>query len=258
MTLNLLDHFLLSQIFAFLLIFCRVGSVFMVVPGFSEAYVTPRMRLAIGLGLSLLLTPMLIKSLPPTPPAFGIMALMIISEILIGVFLGLIVRLMLSSMHVAGTSIAAQSSLALASVFDISNGGQSAIISNFLSLTAITCFFALNLHHILIAGMVDSYNVFQIGNLPIIGDMSMTLSRVATDAFMVGIQLSAPWLIFSLLFYLFGGLLTRIMPNFQIFFVLIPPQIMLALFLLLITLSSMMMYYMNHLEDQLLSMLGGL
>jgi len=258
MTLNLLDHFLLSQIFAFLLIFCRVGSMFMVVPGFSEAYVTPRLRLAIGLGLSLLLTPLLQDSLPATPPGFGIMSLMIISEVLIGVFLGLIVRMLLSSMHVAGTAIATQSSLALASVFDVSNGGQSAIISNFLAITAITCFFALNLDHLLIGGVVDSYNVFQIGNLPIIGDMSMTLTRIASDAFMVGVQLSAPWLIFSLLFYLFGGLLTRIMPNFQIFFVLIPPQIMIAFFLLLITLSTMMMYYMNHLEDELLSMMGGL
>jgi flagellar biosynthetic protein FliR len=258
MSFNLLDHFLLSQIYVFLLIFCRIGSVFMVVPGFSEAYVPPQVRLSIALMFSVMLTPVLQTSMPPMPQGFGNMMLMIIIEIVVGVFLGLLVRMMLSAMHVAGTAIAAQSSLALASVFDVGQGGQSAIVSNFLSITAITCFFALNLHHILIGGMVDSYNLFKVGDLPIMSDMSMLLTRKAGDAFMVGVQLSAPHLIFSLLFYLLGGLLTRLMPNFQIFFVLVPPQIMLSVLLLIILISTMMMFYMTHIEDELMNMVSGI
>lgn len=256
MTLNLLDHFLLSQIFAFLLIFCRIGSAFMVIPGISENYVPVQVRLLFALIFSALLTPILQSSMPAVPSNIGTMSVMIIAEILTGVFLGMLVRILLSAVHVAGTTIAAQSSLALASVFDVGQGGQSAIISNFLSIVTLTCFFALNLHHLMIAGLVDSYTLFQVGNFPIVEDMSGTIARKVGDAFFVGTQLAAPHLIFSLIFYLFSGMLTRIMPNFQVFFVLIPPQIMMSVMLLLITLSTMMMFYMNHVEDQLFTMVS--
>ncbi|MFZ4126111.1 MAG: flagellar biosynthetic protein FliR [Rickettsiales bacterium] len=257
MSFNLLDHFVLSQVFTFILIFCRIGSAIMVIPAFSENYVSPRIRLMLGFAMSALLTPLLQRMMPAVPSNMGDMMLLIIAEILVGVFLGLLVRMLLSAMHVTGTIIAAQSSLALASVFDVSQGGQSAIMSNFLSITAITLFFALNLHHILFAGLVDSYQVFQAGNFPIVDDMSEMMIRKAADAFMVGVQLAAPHLIFSLIFYLLGGLLTRLMPNFQIFFVLVPPQIMLSVLLLTILLSSMMMFYMTHLEDELMNLTGG-
>lgn len=257
MTLNLLDHFLLSQIFAFLLIFCRIGSTFMVVPGIAENYVPMQVRLLFALLFSVMLTPMLQPSMPQVPANIGSMMLMISAEVMIGVLLGMMVRIVLSAVHVAGTAIAAQSSLALASVFDVGQGGQSAIVSNFLSMTVLTCFFAMNLHHILIAGLVDSYNLFTVGHFPIAEDMANTVSRKVADAFTIGVQLSAPHLAFSLLFYLFSGLLTRIMPNFQVFFVLIPPQLMMAMLLLMIILSTMVMFFMNHVEDELLQMVRG-
>ncbi|MBN8542913.1 MAG: flagellar biosynthetic protein FliR [Alphaproteobacteria bacterium] len=258
MSFNLLDHFLLSQVFTFILIFCRLGSAIMVLPAFSENYVSPRIRLMLGFAMSALLTPLLQNMVPDVPSTMGDMLLLIIAEILVGVFLGLLVRMLLSAMHVTGTIIASQSSLALASVFDVSQGGQSAIVSNFLSITAITLFFALNMHHIVFAGLVDSYQVFQVGSFPIIDDMSQMMVRKATDAFMVGVQLAAPHLVFSLIFYLVGGLLTRLMPNFQIFFVLVPPQILLSVLLLIMLLSSMMMFYMTHVEDELMNLTGGL
>lgn len=256
MTLNLLDHFVLGQIFAFLLIFCRIGSMFMVVPGIADNYVPMQVRLLFALMMSLALTPFLQNVIPAVPGNLGAMVVMIVAEIMVGVFLGMLVRILFSAVHVAGTTIAAQSSLALASVFDVGQGGQSAIVSNYLSIITITLFFALNLHHVMIAGLVDSYSLFHAGDFPIIEDMSSTISRKVADAFFVGVQLSAAHLIFSLLFYLFGGLLTRLMPNFQIFFVLIPPQIMMAMLLLVFTLSTMMTFYMNHLEEELLNMVA--
>lgn len=258
MSFNLLDHFLLSQVFTFILIFCRIGSALMVLPAFSETYVSPRIRLITGFAMSALLTPLLQDAIPTVPSNVGDMMLLIFAEILVGVFLGLLVRMLLSAMHVTGTIIAAQSSLALASIFDFGQGGQSVIVSNFLSITALTLFLVLNLHHIVLAGLVDSYQLFQVGLFPIIEDMNELIVRKATDAFMVGTQLAAPHLIASLIFYLLGGLLTRLMPNFQIFFVLLPAQIMISILLLIMILSSMMMFYMTHLEDELLNLTGSL
>lgn len=258
MTFNLLDHFVLAQIYAFLTIFCRIGSMLMVAPAFSESYVPVRVRLILALAISLMLTPMLEAEMPAVPTNAGAMFLLIGGEILIGIFYGLLVRMILSSMHVAGTIIAAQSSLSLASVFDASQGGQSTIVTNFLSLSTIVLFFSLNFHHLMIGGIVDSYSLMPIGVWPIVEDMNHLMIRQMADAFLIGVALSGPHLAFSLLFYMLGGLLTRLMPNFQIFFVLLPPQILLSFLLLIIGFSTMMMFYMRHIEDTLMAVIAGL
>jgi flagellar biosynthetic protein FliR len=196
--------------------------------------------------------------MPPVPTNVPVMMLMITGEILIGVFYGLVVLMIFSAMQVAGTIIAAQSSLALSAVFDASQGGQSTIVSNFLSLAALVCFFALNLHHLLIGGIVDSYNLMPAGVFPLVADMNHLLVRQMADAFMIGVALSGPHLAFSLVFYLLGGMLTRLMPNFQIFFVMLPPQILLSFLLLIIGISTMMLFYMRYIEDALMAVIGGL
>jgi flagellar biosynthetic protein FliR len=69
MSLNLLDHFLITQLGAFLLIFCRVGAAMMVMPGIGDPYVSPRIRLLFALAMSVVLTPLLMEKMPPCPPA---------------------------------------------------------------------------------------------------------------------------------------------------------------------------------------------
>ncbi len=253
MTLNLLDYFLVSQVTAFLMIFCRIGSALMVLPGFGDVYVNARVRLLFALAFTLVLTPLLIEQMPPAPPQPLALVFLIGGEILIGVFIGLIARVMLSALHVAGTIIAMQSALAVAAIFDPSSGGQSPVISNILTLTAITLFFSLNLHHLVLAALAQSYDVFPAAQFPRVDDMNLLYTRLMADSFTLGVMLAAPHIIFSLLFYLAGGLMTRLMPNFQVFFVMMPPQIMIALILLILGLPLMMEIFLDFMQEQLLN-----
>ena len=79
MTLNLLDQFLIGQLSAFFFIFCRVGTALMVMPGFGDAYVSPRIRLLFGLAMSVLLTPLLAATMPPLPSSMFTLGLLVIS-----------------------------------------------------------------------------------------------------------------------------------------------------------------------------------
>ncbi len=250
MTINLLDHFLLSQMGAFLLIFCRVGSALMVLPGFGEIYVNPRIRLLFALAFAFLLTPMLQSRLPLMPESPIALSVMMIGEVLVGVFIGLIARAILMSLHVAGSMIAQQSSLAVASMFDPTSGAHSPVVSNLLSLTAITLFFALNLHFLVLAAIVQSYDIFAAGVFPDVADMNMLHTRIVTDAFKLGVLLSAPHVVFSLLLYLAGGLMMRLMPNFQVFFVMMAPHILIAFLLLMAILPVILNIYTNFAEQQ--------
>lgn len=257
MTISLLDYFLISQISAFMLIFCRVGSAFLAMPGFSEAYIPPRIRLLLALALSILLTPLLANKMPILPENPLALFVMMLGEILIGIFLGLIVRTLLTVVHVAGNLIATQSSLAVAAAFDPTSANQSALMGNILSLMALTIFFTLNLHHLMIGAVAESYDVFTPGIFPSSQDMNMLNARMMADCFRLGIVLAGPHIAYSLLFYFAGGLMSRLMPNFQIFYVMIPLQIMIAIFLFLAILPTLIDMFVNFSQAQLTNFLSG-
>ena len=248
---SFLDYFLITQLSAYLLIFTRIGAAVMLMPGFGEIYVPPRIRLMFALAFSLLLTPMLQPQMPPLPNSPLQLFIMLGGEILIGSFMSLLVRAMLSAVHVAGNIIATQSSLSVAALFDPNTGAQTAVVSNLLSIIAMTLFFALNLHHVLIAAMVKSYEVFPPGLIPAIGDMAKLETRTMADCFTLGVMLAGPHIAFSLIFYLAGGVLSRLMPTFQVFYVLPSLQILTALLLLMALLPMMMEHFTNFVDDRL-------
>lgn len=256
MTITLLDQFVIGQLSAFLFIFCRVGTALMVMPGFGDSYVSPRIRLLFGLAMSLVLTPLLADRMPPLPTSMFTLGLLMLSEMLIGFFIGFIGRTILSVLHVAGTIIAFQSSLAVSSIFDPVTGAQTAVLSNFMTIVAMTVIFALNLHHLMLAAVIDSYALFTPGQYPMAEDMFRYHLRLVGDCFMLGVMLAAPHIVFSFAFYLMGGLMARLMPNFQIFFVAQAPQIMLAFLLMFAVLATTIEVFTDFTQDRLTSFAG--
>lgn len=251
MTINLLDHFLLAQMGAFLLIFTRLGAALMFLPAFGDHYVSPRLRLLFALVFAVLLTPLLSTKLPPMPDQVLILGLLLASELLTGIFIGMIARALISVVHTAGTMIAYQTSLAVSSIFDPVTGSQTAVPSNFLSILAVTVMLALNLHHYMIAALVNSYEIFTPGHYPLVEDMLKHFSRLVADCFTLGIILTAPHIVFSLVFYLMGGLMARLMPNFQVFYLMMAPQILIGLLILLLGLPVLIHVFINFATDQL-------
>src|SRR5690348_13908519 len=136
----MLSQFLVTELFVFLLIFCRVGTALMLLPGFGEFYVSVRVRLLLALMCSMVLAPVL-TSFPAVPATvFGLFGL-ISAEILTGLFLGGLARLLMAAIHIAGITIAYQSSLALAVVPDITQTGQGTSLGNLLGVTALVLLF---------------------------------------------------------------------------------------------------------------------
>lgn len=247
---NVLEQFLVTELFAFLLIFCRIGSGVMLLPGVAEGYVSSTIRLAFAAMLSLVLVPVFSDLMPDVPGSPFALLVLILAEVIVGIFIGFLARMIINTLHLAGTIIAQQSSLSLASIFDATQGGQqSTLIGNFLTLTGLIIFFSLNLHYLVINALADSYSLFPPGMFPMVGDMSEHLMMMMSKSFMIAIQLSAPHLVFALIFYLGSGVLARLMPAMQVFFVLMPAQIMSAFFLLIAVMSSIMIYHAEFFED---------
>ena len=255
MTTSLLEHFIITQLFAFLLIFTRIGAGIMTLPGFGEAYVPSRYRLYLAGGISVLLVPLLGSQMPEIPSSPLSLAALILAEVLIGLFIGTLSRLLISAIHVAGTIIANQASLAMATVFDPTQGGQSTVIGNMMTLMSVVLFFVLDIHHIMLNGLADSYSLFPPGMFPVMEDMSDHLMGLMDRSFAIAVQLSAPHIIFTLMFYLCSGIVSRMVPVLPVFFVLMPLQMLAAFFLLMATLTMIMMHYNSYVEESLRSFL---
>jgi flagellar biosynthetic protein FliR len=172
-------------------------------------------------------------------------------ELLIGMVLGMTARLTISALQVAGSVIAQQLGLGFVTAVDPTQGQQGLIVGNFLTLLGVTLIFATDLHHLVIAGLHDSYQLFAPGEVPIVSDVSVLVTRTIANAFRVGIQLSAPFLVFGLLFNLGLGVLSRLMPQMQVFFVGMPLSILLGLLIFLLVVGAMMGVFIDSVGDVL-------
>ena len=236
---------------AFLLTFARVGTMVMLLPGVGELNLPSRVRLTIALILTAILLPAHQRAYTVDLTAMAPVLTMLMEEIVIGAVIGLTARLAISALQVAGTVVAQQLGLGFVATIDPTQNQQGLLVGNFLTLLGITLVFATNMHHMVIAAMNDSYTIFQPGEMPLVGDAAQHIVRVTATAFRIGIQLSAPFLVFGLLFNLGLGLLSRLMPQMQVFFIGMPLSIMLGLLLLLVVVGAMMTTFVGYLQGVL-------
>jgi flagellar biosynthetic protein FliR len=231
---------------AFLLVFARAGTMVMLLPGLGEQNISSRMRLTIALILAAVLVPLHRTAYHIDPNALGPLVVMLVEEIIVGAVLGLTARLTISALEVAGSVIAQQLGLGFVTAVDPTQGEQGVIVGNFLTMLGITLFFATDMHHLVIAALSDSYTLFEPGQVPATGDVAALVTKTVSGAFRIGIQLSAPFLVFGLLFNLGLGVLSRLMPQMQVFFVALPLSILLGFLFLLLALGAMMGLFLDY------------
>lgn len=253
----MLEELLPASVFSVLLVFTRVGSALMLMPGFGEAYVPARSRLILALVISVTITPVLLPVLPALPSSAALLLVLLLGESFVGVFFGAITRMLLGALTTTGMVLAYMSALANALVNDPAVQQQGSIAGSFLAITALLLIFVLDLHHLMLAAIIDSYSLFPPGNLPPVGDFSQMISRVAADSFHLGVKLATPFLVVGLTFYLGVGLLARLMPQVQIFFVVMPLQLYLGFALFAISLPVMLGWFLGAFEETLLPFTSG-
>ena len=248
MTISL--NWLPQTAFFYLLVFGRVGSMLMLAPALGESSIPARLRLGFALMFSLVLYPLVSQALPPIPASLPAMSIMLMREVAVGLILGGIARMIVMATQTAGAIIAFQAGLSMAMAADPSQPGvQGAIIGNFLTLLGITMVFVLDLHHLVLAAIFDSYAYFPPTGTLMLEDASMAAVNALASAFGVGIQMAAPFIVFGLVFNLGLGLLARLMPQLQVYFIAMPANVGIGLLLLMVLLASMMGWYVSHFSD---------
>ena len=230
----------------FMLVFARVGAMVMLLPGFGESNIPVRVKLGIALLLTLIILPLHRAAYHVDLTTMSALAVLMVHEIIIGIVLGATARVTLSALSVAGSVIAQQLGLGFVTSVDPTQGQQGLLIGNFLTILGMTLLFATDSHHLVIAALNESYRIFSPGEIVPSGDVAALATRAFAAAFKIGMQLSAPFLVFGLVFNIGLGVLARLMPAMQVYFVGVPLSIMVGFLIFALVITAMMGTYLNY------------
>jgi flagellar biosynthesis protein FliR len=240
-----------QQVYAAGLVFARLSAIIMLLPGLGETFIPPRIRLAFALALSLMLFPLLIGKVPVIPAAPGDFALAVIKQILIGLLIGGILRMFMSSLATAGELVSIQTTLSFAQTANPMQAMPSTTLGTFLGMIGIVLIFATDLDHLFVAAIVRSFDLFPFARDVPVTDAGELAVRTLGSSFALGVQLAAPVIVFSLVFNIAAGLVGRVMPQFQVFFAATPLMVLLGLSIFALSLGTMGMIWIERYRDLL-------
>ncbi|HEY3792220.1 MAG TPA: flagellar biosynthetic protein FliR [Bradyrhizobium sp.] len=231
----------------FMLVFARVGAMVMLLPGLGESNIPVRIKLAIALLLTLIILPLHRQDYQIDMQSMVPLVVMMVHELIVGIVLGATARVTLSALQVGGAVIAQQMGLGFATSVDpTTQGQQGVLIGNFLTMLGVTLLFATDSHYLVIAALNDSYNIFSPSDLMPSGDIAALATRAFAGAFKIGMQLSAPFLVFGLVFNIGLGVLARLMPQMQVYFVGVPLSILAGFLIFSLVLVAMMGTFLSY------------
>jgi flagellar biosynthesis protein FliR len=237
------------EIWAVALLFARSGAMLMLLPGFGETMVPPRIRLAFALALAVCIAPSLDGRMPaPADTVFG-MAGQVITEVLIGVLLGGAARMLMAAVATAGQIIGLELGLSFAQTADPTMNQSGQLVAVFMSVLAMTLIFATDLHHMFLLGVAGSYEILAPGAPAPIADAAQMALGAASSSFRVGFQMTMPLIAAGLLFRVGMGVLSRLIPTIQVFFVALPLQMMGGFVVFALGLSAGMLIWLDSLQQ---------
>lgn len=248
-----MEHYATAQqVYAAGLIFARLGAIVMLIPGIGETFVPPRVRMSFALLFALLLFPIVGPTAPAVPPAVSGVAGAVIKEVLIGLMMGAILRMFMASLAAAGEFVSMQTTLSFAQTANPTQAQPTTSLGTFLTLLGVLLVMTTDLHHLFIAAVVKSYAVFPFTRAVPVADAGQLAIQTMSRSFGLGVQLAAPVLVFSLVFTVATGLVARVMPQFQVFFVAAPLQVLLGLSTFALSLGAIGMVWVDRYRDLLI------
>lgn len=213
-------HILLPQFQAFLVLVSRIGGLLAALPVFSGRTIPIKVKLGLVLTLSLMLAPSIPMPTVPLDPV--ILAGGMLSEMTIGVTIGLAVRLMFGALEVAGELLGIQMGFGAVHLFDPATSQQTPMVAQFFTMLASLIFLSLNAHLFAMATIIHSYEAIPAFGAHLSSHLGEEILLLSQRMFTIGLKLSAPVLIAILLINVLMALLGRAVPQVQVFVLSFP------------------------------------
>jgi flagellar biosynthesis protein FliR len=226
--------------FAFVLIMARIGSAIALLPGLGEAEPPAMLRVGLALAVTALLLPGIAPSIPPVPEAGTQAAFMVGAEVIPGLWIGWLARLLVLALPVAGQFIAYMLGLANVLQPDPELGGMATPIERLFAIAAPLAILVTGLYALPLAALAGSYRLLPAGTLLPAADTAETAVHAAAATFSLAVRLASPFLLVAIVWHVATGLLARLVPRLQVYFVVMPGQILGGIVLLAVLATALL------------------
>ncbi|ETO91697.1 MAG: bacterial export s, 1 family protein [Candidatus Xenolissoclinum pacificiensis L6] len=243
MQLSLTD----SNLYSFFLAFCRVGGIFLFTPFLM--YVNMKTKVAFAVLISYIIS----YAFDLKPFIQEDYLLFCLLEIVTGVTIGILMNILYSVLEIMGSIISHTVGLSNSNLFDYESGIQSVVISKFLNITFLAMFFVTNLHLLFIEGIFNSYHTIPLDNNSFYTEIVNNFVLFINEIFWLSVKLTAPIWVTSFFISFSAGILNRLIPYMQIYFVSIPFQIFIGFILLFLVIKHMMTGYTDYHRELLVN-----
>ncbi len=236
-----------SHVLTFFLLFIRFSLLFTFFPFYNQQTVPMQFKAAAALFLSLLLFPVV----PAFPVAQDVVTLVlaVVSEVILGLIVGLALNIVFAAFSYAGEQIAFVMGFSLASAIDPQSNIQSPLISQFLTLMSLAVLLAFDGHHWIMMWLVRSVQAFPPGSVTLHHEMLTYVMASMGHLFVMGFVIAFPIIAMSLLSDVIFGMLMKTMPQFNLLVVGFPIKIALSLVVWMAIFGSMMYLFKREFQD---------
>jgi flagellar biosynthetic protein FliR len=224
----------------FFLILMRVSVILFLFPFFSSRVIPVLTKAGLALIITVILYPVIDTALGAFPTTLWGMTRMVISELIVGMILGLLVQMFFEGVRMMGQVVGFQTGFAITNILDPQSGMQVSILSNMAYLVATVLFLLLNGHHILLSAMRESFEIIEVGSLNLNRQVFQRVMATSADMFAIAIKIGAPAIAALLFTKVAFGLITKLIPQMNIMIVAFPVQIVVGLLFFGVSLSVLL------------------
>jgi len=215
-----------------LMIFIRVSAMFVVAPVYNSNNIPVLVRLALALIVSYIIFFNVGKYPLTENDVLLKLFLFGAKEVFTGVIMGITLNLVFQAISFAGLLVGRDMGLSMSQMFDPASNTDGNIISTVLTLAAVVIFVLINGHHFVIQSLSYSFKIIPIGGFVVNENAYLLLVKYSGSIFILAVKIASPVIVAFFLVHLASGIITRVSPSFQVFFVLLPLKLTLGIFLL--------------------------
>jgi flagellar biosynthesis protein FliR len=239
----------MPQVVGFMLVAARLSGLFLIAPVFSSPMIPMRVKVMVLGVLAATLTPIVVVQQPDVPTGILELTGAIATEALVGFAIGFAVAIVFTAVQVGASFIDTSIGFGMANIMDPLNNIQASVLGSFYSLVATLTFLAVNGHHWLLAGFRRSYDTVPLGGTPDVPAMIENVFGTFTGLFAMAFQIAAPVLVTLLMVDVVLGIIARVVPQMNVFFVGIPAKIGVGLLAVIITLPAFTGFLERRVSD---------
>lgn len=242
--------------FAFMLVLARFGAAMAVLPGLGEANAPSMIRAGLALGITILLLPVIFPHLPPMPGSGLVAAGMVAAEVVTGLWLGWLARVVCLALPMAAQFIAYLLGISTVLQPDPTLGAQSTALSALFEMAAPLVVLVSGLYTLPLTALAGSYRLIPAGTLLPAADGTVMAVAAVGQAFGLALRLASPFVVAAIVWHVAIGLIARMVPRLQVYFVTMPGQIIGGLVLLASLFGVMLGTWQDVVRDSFAALPG--